>query len=127
MPKEFPRARRVAVQLQRDLSEMLRALAQDRNLGLVSVSEVTVSPDLSHATVLVSILGADAERTRQIMAIVCGHGPEFRHSLARQMRLKKGPPQLHFRHDAQLAEAARMDDLINQAVRADRSYHPEQD
>lgn len=127
MPREFPRARRVGVQLQRDLGEMLRALAQDHSLGLVSVSEVRVSPDLSHATVLVSILGADAERAQQIMAIVSEHGPEFRHTLARRMRLKKGPPQLHFRHDALLAEAARMDDLINSAVRKDRSFHSEQD
>lgn len=121
MPREFPRSLRVAEQLQRDLGEYLRAFAQNERLGLLSVSEVRVSPDLSHATVMVSILGNDDADT--VMTAVAQMGPQWRHLLARSLRLKKGPPQLHFHHDRTLLDASHMDNLIDAAVREDRSHH----
>ena len=49
MAKEFPRARRVAEQVQRVLSEMLRREVRDPRLKPITITHVKVSPDLTHA------------------------------------------------------------------------------
>ena len=51
MPREVPRARRVAEQVQRILSEMLRREVRDPRLKPLTITHVKLSPDLSHAWV----------------------------------------------------------------------------
>ena len=60
MPKEFPRARRVAEQVQRVLGEMLRREVRDPRLKPVTVTHVKVSPDLSHAWIYYELLNGDS-------------------------------------------------------------------
>ena len=57
MPRDFPRTRRVGEQLQRELATLIRDEVRDPRIGMVSVSAVEVSRDLSHAKVYVSTLG----------------------------------------------------------------------
>ena len=64
MPKEFSRTRRVGEQLRRELAPMVQAVARDKGLGLVSLTEVQVSPDLKHAQIYVTRLGSDHDPQR---------------------------------------------------------------
>jgi ribosome-binding factor A len=50
------RTLRVAALIQRSLGPLLQQEARERRLGIVSITSVTVSPDLRHAKVYVSAL-----------------------------------------------------------------------
>ena len=45
MPKDFPRSRRIAEQIQRELSEVIRVELKDPRVGMITITEVEVSPD----------------------------------------------------------------------------------
>ena len=62
--KSYPRARRVGQQIQQALSELIRREVRDPRLGMVTLTEVRMSNDLSYATVFYSVLGADPEQAQ---------------------------------------------------------------
>ena len=51
MPKDPHRSRRIAGELQRVLSELLRREIRDPRVGSITITAVRVSPDLKHAKV----------------------------------------------------------------------------
>ncbi len=61
------RLRRVADQIQRELSELLRAELKDPRVGMITLTGVEVSPDLAYAKVFFTTL-ADAESLTTIEA-----------------------------------------------------------
>lgn len=125
MPKEFPRARRVAEQVQRVLGEMLRREVRDPRLKPVTVTHVKVSPDLSHAWIYYELLNGDSHDPlqREILneAAVYLRGP-----VGRALRLRLSP-ELHFEPDLELERGNRLDALITQAVREDAARHVDRD
>src|SRR5262245_50212772 len=60
MPREIPRARRVAEQVQRTLSGMLHRDVRDPRFKPVTITHVRMSPDLAHAWVHFAPLSGDA-------------------------------------------------------------------
>jgi ribosome-binding factor A len=118
MPREFPRTRRVGEQIQRELAGLIRSELKDPRLGMVSISGVTVSRDLSHARVHVSVLGDEAQAVASLKTLQ--HAAGFlRHRLGQTMRMRV-IPELHFHHDRSLEEGARIGALINLAIASDR-------
>src|SRR2546430_15016424 len=61
------RLRRVADQIQRELSELLRAELKDPRVGMITLTGVEVSPDFAYAKVFFTTL-ADAESLTTIEA-----------------------------------------------------------
>jgi ribosome-binding factor A len=118
MPKEYPRTRRVGEQIQRELAELIRSELKDPRLGMVSISAVTVSRDIGHAKVFVSVLGS-AEQTEASMAVLRHAGGFLRHRLGKILHMRV-IPELHFFHDRSLEEGARIGALINEAIASDR-------
>ena len=125
MPRDFPRTRRVGEQLQRELAALIRDEIGDPRLGMVSISAVEVSRDLSHAKVYFSTLGDqhDADVSLQVLQGAAGF---LRHQLGRQLAMRH-VPQLHFKQDHSLEQGARLSALIDTAVRADRHDSDEDD
>jgi ribosome-binding factor A len=118
MPREFPRTRRVGEQIQRELAELIRDEINDPRLGLVSISLVQVSRDLSHAKVFVSVLGSTEQADASVT--VLNHAAGFlRHKLGKQMHIRV-IPQLRFHLDRSLEEGARLGALINEAIASDK-------
>lgn len=119
MPREVPRARRVAEQVQRTLSELLRREVRDPRLKPVTITHVRVSPDLTHAWVHYQLLTGDSHDPgqREILDEAAGY---LRGPLGRALRLRVAP-QIHFQPDEELERGNRLDELITQAVREDRS------
>jgi ribosome-binding factor A len=121
MPREVPRARRIAEQVQRTLSQLLLREVRDPRLKPMTVTHVKVSPDLTHVWAHYTLLGGDAHDPlqREILdeAAVYLRGP-----LARALRLRLAP-QLHFRPDEELERGNRLDELIGRAVREDKARH----
>src|SRR5256885_15925847 len=61
------RLRRIADQIQRELSDLLRAELKDPRVGMITLTGVEVSPDLAYAKVFFTTL-ADAESLTTIEA-----------------------------------------------------------
>lgn len=113
MPREYERSRRIAGQLQRELSELICRQVKDPRVHLVTVTNVEVSRDLSHAKVLISVLGAEGPQPEVVDAL--NHAAGFlRHALGRMLKLRI-IPELHFHYDDTLDRAARLDALISKA------------
>lgn len=108
------RQRKVGEAIRQALSEvLLHELFYHTSLEGVSitVSQVTVSPDLRNATIYAVPLGnnipAYFEETLNDLA------SHFRHQIARKLNLRYAP-RLHFVHDNTFEEISRVDALMDQ-------------
>lgn len=134
MPKEYARSTRVAEQLRRELSEMIRFGVKDPRVEGVSVTDVEVSKDLSYATVYFSRLEDNLEgdpkdnpeRIRETAAALHHAGGFLRRELGKTLRLRH-IPELRFAYDRSIAEGMRMDSLIAEARRKDAERGGEED
>ncbi len=124
MPKSFPRSRRVAEQVQRTLSELVRRDIKDPRLTPITLTDVQVSRDLAHATVYYSVLGGgDPGRVQEILD---KSAPILRGPLGRALRLRHSP-EIRFVADDLIERGAHLSELIRQAVDDDRARHVEDD
>jgi ribosome-binding factor A len=121
--KSYPRSRRVGQQIQRTLSELLRREIKDPRLGMVTLTEVRVSNDLAYAKVYYSVLGGDAEQTREILEEAANM---LRGQLGRALGLRHSP-ELRFVADELIEGGARLSALIQKAVREDVAKHVDDD
>ena len=117
MPRDFPRSRRVEDQVQRILSEVLRADVRDPRLQGVIITAVDVSRDLSVAWVYFSSLEENLEPAEILEALDSAMG-FLRGQLASQLTVRQ-VPELRFRHDDSLQRGSAMDRLIDEAVAGD--------
>jgi len=103
--------RKVNELLREVLSEALLEL-KDPRIGFVTVTAVRTSPDLSHATVYVSVLGSERKRERSIEGLTAAHGV-LQGRIAREVRMKR-TPTLTFEYDPIVEEGVRMSKLIDE-------------
>lgn len=92
------------------LVEVLRHDVKDVDLGLASVNEVEVSPDLHFARVFMS--GFKEEETRDVVRALQQRAPRIRSLLGRRIRLRY-TPELDFRYDDTAARAGRIESLLH--------------
>lgn len=118
MPKEYSRTLRVNTQLQRELSQVIRDELTDPRIGNVTITQVTVSPDVRNARVSVSMLASDAALAQCVKALNGANG-RLRHLLSDRLHIRH-VPQLHFVADVALREGDRIGGLIRAAVDHDR-------
>ena len=118
MPKDFSRTRRIGLQIQRDLADLIRSSIKDPRVGMVSVNAVKVSADLSHAKVYITTLSDERDVTLEILKKAAGY---LRHELAQLMSIRT-VPQLHFLYDTSIEEGARLTSLIEEAVSSDKHH-----
>ncbi len=123
MPRDYPRHRRVAEQLRRELAELIRDYVKDPRLGPVTVTHVAVSRDLGWADIQVAFL-ADTTECEQRLAILGGAAGFLRRQLGRRMRIRT-VPQLRFHYDQSLDHAQHIDQLIARARASDRQRDDE--
>ena len=64
----FARTDRVAEQIRRDLSELIRAELRDPRVQQVSITAVEVTPDYSHAKIFYTALVAESELGEKVFA-----------------------------------------------------------
>lgn len=123
MPREFPRARRIEEQLKRLLSELVRREVKDPRVGLITITAVSVTRDLTHAKVYFTPFAGigDPEVALEALQHAAGY---LRIQVRNQMRLRTAP-ELVFQLDDSLERGARLSTLIQDAVESDRSRHVE--
>jgi len=123
MPREFSRASRVADQIQRDLSGLIRQEVKDPRVGLVTITAVEVNRDLSHAKIYVSSLAEAAGVEQSVEALQRAAG-FLRSQLSRTLNLRS-VPQLQFLYDASVERGVRLSHLIDVAVASDNKLGSE--
>ncbi len=125
MSREFSRSRRLAEQIKRNLSEIVRRELKDPRLQFLTITSVDISGDFSHAKVYYSLLQPDADPGPAQAALDRAAG-FVRAQLGKSMRVRQ-IPELHFLHDASISEGARISTLIDDALEQDRRRHPDDD
>lgn len=99
--EETNRQRKIAAVLQGDLAEVLQRDAQQGMQGIIiSVSKVSVTPDLGVAKVYLSIF--PSEKRDEIIEGVKSNASSIRHELAKRTRnqLRRMPELLFFGDDS---------------------------
>ncbi len=115
--KDFNRADRLGAQMQRELALLLRDAAKDPRLAEVTVQEVRVTRDLSHAKIYFTLLDPrEAELFTGILERAAGF---LRRQLGQVMKVRT-VPELHFVYDRSIEEGQRLSALIEKAVAGDR-------
>jgi ribosome-binding factor A len=107
------RMRRVDEAVRGVLSDAVRQL-KDPRIGFVTVTDVDTSPDLSHATVYVSVLGTEVERKGTLAGLRSAHGV-LQRRVAKDLRMKR-TPQLTFAYDDTHEKALELGQLIDREV-----------
>ena len=117
MPKDFPRSRRIAEQVQRELSDIVRLELKDPRVGMITLTDCEVTRDNAHARVYFTLLDGEsrAEEAREGLQHAAGY---LRSQLARRLNIRV-VPQLHFEYDASVERGARLSQLIDTAVAED--------
>jgi ribosome-binding factor A len=121
MPKEFPRSRRVADQIQRELAEIIRLDLNDPRVNLVTVTDVEVSADLEHAKIFVTSLNPATDHAAALTCLQRATGI-LRSRLSHRMRLRL-VPALSFEYDTSVERGMELSQLIDQAI-AEDATHP---
>ena len=117
MPRDYPRSRRIAEQVQRELSDIVRLELKDPRVGMITITDVEVTQDQSHAKVFFTVLG-DAERIADASAGLKHAAGFLRSELAHRMKLRV-VPQLQFKHDESVERGMRLTQLIDDAIAQD--------
>jgi ribosome-binding factor A len=103
--------------IREEISLVLQRELKDPRLGFITVTGVETSPDLRSARVFVSVLGDDAQWSASLSALSGARG-FIRHWLREHLDLRV-TPDLSFRADRTMEQAARIQQLLKQ-LGADR-------
>ncbi len=125
MPKDFPRARRVADQIQRELPELIRQEVKDPRVGMLTIIEVEVNRDMEHAKVFFTTLGGRPEHDACLEGLQHASG-FLRSQLSHRMQLRQ-VPKLNFVYDSSIERGIQLTNLIETAVAEDRARHPDEE
>jgi ribosome-binding factor A len=119
MAKEFSRSDRVAEQIQRELADLLQFEVKDPRIGMVTITEVEVSGDMSHAKIYYSA----AEGTKELQIGLEKSAGFLRTQLSKRLLLRT-VPQLHFVYDASIDRGMRLSKLIDEALAPETPVKP---
>jgi ribosome-binding factor A len=109
--------RRVDEAIRQVIGDAVAAELKDPRVGFVTVTDVRTSPDLRHARVYISVLGAGGgpsepqEREDTLAGLRSAHG-FLQARLASELRLKR-TPELEFVYDDTTDRAMRLEELID--------------
>jgi ribosome-binding factor A len=88
-PKQYPRAERVRAQIKQVLAREVERL-RDPGMGFVTITDVTMSPDLRHAKAFYTVLGEPVEHASTKDALTRAT-PHLRTAVAHHVRLRYAP------------------------------------
>ncbi len=101
---------------------MLATEVADPGIGLVTITRVKVTGDLSLARAYWTVIADDAER-RQTAKAMDRTIPFLRHLLSQRLTLRR-TPELKFQYDESVAAQDRIEQIIK-TIHAERDEHPE--
>jgi len=105
------RPEQVAETLRQVIADALAREVRDPRVGFVTVTAVLVTNELSHARVMVSVPGEEADKERALEGLKSAAG--FLRSRAARALTTRTVPELHFELDKGLEHAARINQLLD--------------
>lgn len=113
MKRSSGRPQRLGDQIQRELCDLLARELRDPRVGMVTITSVDVSPDISHAKVFFTMLEKDKlEDTAEGLRRAAGF---LRSQLAKRIKLYT-TPELRFEYDESVERGDRLSRLIDAAI-----------
>lgn len=108
----YARVDRVKEQIQRELAELVRTGLKDPRADFITINDVEVTRDYSHATVYYTVLSGD----KQASAEALEHAKGFlRSELSKRITVFR-TPELHFEYDESLERGVNLSSLIDQVM-----------
>lgn len=112
MAKEFSRVDRLSQHIKKEMAVILQREIKDPRLhSMITVSDVEVSRDLSHAKVFVTFLGMDDSKVEDNLKIL-NDAAGFVRSLIGKRIQTRIVPHIRFAFDQSLNEGIRMASLV---------------
>lgn len=108
------RGLRVADQIQRDLAEILAYDLKDPRVGMVTVTEVQITPDYAHAKIFFTMLKDGKEEVKNTVDGLAAASGYIRGQLGKRLHIHT-LPQLHFVYDSSTSRGMEMSLLIDKA------------
>jgi ribosome-binding factor A len=112
------RPEQVAGTIRQVIADTLAREVRDPRVGFVTVTGVLVTNDLSHARVMVSVPGGEAEQSRAMEGLQSAAG--FLRTRAARALTTRTVPELHFELDKGVQHAARIEELLESIRREER-------
>jgi ribosome-binding factor A len=106
------RTARVAERIREEVSQILATELADPGVGLITVTRVKVTPDLSLARVYWTIRGDAAERKKTAKALARA-AAYVRHLLSARMTLRRSP-EVQFLFDQSVAAQDRVEQILEE-------------
>jgi ribosome-binding factor A len=104
----------VADLIQRELTDLLLKEVRDPGIGMITITAVDVSPDLSHAKVFFTLLDPEKKAgTEKALQRAAGY---LRSQIAHRIKLYT-TPELRFVYDESVERGDRLSQLIDSANR----------
>ncbi len=125
MPREFTRSERVSDAVQKELASLIRQHIRDPRVGMLSVTDVTVTRDLAIAKVYVAFVGErTSEEIKQGLDALNGASGYIRKLLSSSIALR-ATPKLNFFYDETGQRSQHLDALIDLAISSDNNNQEE--
>lgn len=115
MTEMTTRAARVAKEMQRQLSAILRDDISDPRVGFTTITHVTVTADLRSAKVYFTTLGGTVQENNAIAALRQANG-FIRYLIGQRIDLRI-VPEIFFKIDKQLTKGMVVDEILSKLKR----------
>ena len=116
------RTERVAEQIREEVSQILSTEVADPGIGLVTVTRVKVTPDLSLARVYWTLMGDQAERKKTQKALTRA-ASYVRHLLSTRMSLRRSP-EVVFTFDQAVTAQDRVEQILQELKQEEEARTP---
>ena len=113
MKRSSGRPQKLGDQIQRELADLLARELRDPRVGMITITSVDVSPDISHAKVFFTMLQKDnLEDTLHGLRRAAGF---LRSQLAKRIKLYT-TPELRFEYDESVERGDHLSRLIDSVI-----------
>ena len=121
MAREYSRTQRVADFLKQELASLIQLEVRDPRVGMVSITDVEVSRDMSHAKVFFTELGKDSEQEAAESVEALNKAAGFLRSKIANSNNARNTPKLRFYFDNSVGRGQYLSNLIDKAVSSDKT------
>jgi ribosome-binding factor A len=114
------RANRVAEEIKKEITQMLRDEIKDPRIGFITVTGVEVTPDIRYAKVFVSVYGDADAREQSLEALEKAKG-FVRSEIGKRIRLRYAP-EVSFKFDSSIEYGARIMKLLDEVKDTEKDH-----
>ena len=119
------RVERIAEQIREEVSQILSSEVSDPGVGLITVTRVKMTPDLSLARVYWTSMG-DAAQRKQTAKALSRAASFVRHLLSSRLTLRRSP-EVQFLFDQSVAAQDRVEQILLELKREEEARQPAPD